>query len=68
MKCSSPTLKAGIVLSILGVSLIGCTQTPPDPPTPSDARFEIRSVCGTRSELRQDRYAQSLWSLHAAIQ
>ena len=30
--------------------------------------FEIRSVCGTRSELRQDRYAQSLWSLHAAIQ
>ena len=37
MKCSSPTLKAGIVLSILGVSLIGCTRTPPDPPTPSDA-------------------------------
>ena len=37
MKCSSPKLRAGIVLSILGVSLIGCTRTPPDPPTPSDA-------------------------------
>jgi len=37
MKCSSPKLRAGIVLSILGVSLIGCTRTPPDQPTPSDA-------------------------------
>jgi hypothetical protein len=37
MKQSSPKLKAGIVLSILGVSLIGCTRTPPAPPTPSDA-------------------------------
>jgi hypothetical protein len=30
--------------------------------------FDIRSVCGTRSELRQDRHAQSLWSFHAAVQ
>jgi hypothetical protein len=32
----SSTFRAGIVLSVLGASLIGCTQTPPDPPTASN--------------------------------
>jgi len=37
MKQSSPMLRASFVLSILGISLIGCTRTSPDRPTPSDA-------------------------------
>jgi hypothetical protein len=33
MMSISPMLRAGIVLSILGAGLMGCAQTPPDPPS-----------------------------------